>query len=349
MKVLVAGLGGIGQRHIRNLRSSLGEGVEITGFDLRNDVPVLTDQLQVEVGSSLERKYNMRIFQDLGLALACKPHSVFVCNPTSAHLQVALRAAQEGCNLFIEKPLSHSLEHVDELITLVERDGLKTAVGFQMRFHPCLLRLHELVQERKVGRILSVRAEVGEYLPGWHTYEDYRHLYASRQELGGGVILTQIHEFDYLYWLFGLPRRVYALGGHLSSLEVDVEDTTEILMDYEMDGCSIPVSLHQDFLQLPQRRICEVIGDNGKILVDLAGLGVELTDGEGKQVESNNYTGFQRNQMFLEELSHFLSTRQELPASLVGVREASFSLRMAMAAKESITSGKVIEFARELA
>jgi predicted dehydrogenase len=235
------------------------------------------------------------------------------------------------------------------LISLVERDGLKTAVGYQMRFHPCLLRLHELVQERKVGQILSVRAEVGEYLPGWHTYEDYRQLYASKQELGGGVVLTQIHEFDYLYWMFGLPRRIYALGGHLSSLDIDVEDTAEILMDFEMDGCLVPISLHQDYLQLPPRRTCEVIGDNGKIQVDLAGLVVEFFDRKGKQVESNNYTGFQRNQMFLDELSYFLSSRQELPASLVGVREASYSLRMAIAAKESITSGKVIEFARELA
>ena len=100
-----------------------------------------------------------------------------------------------------------------------------------MRFHPCLQRLHELVQEKKVGRILSVRAEIGEYLPGWHTYEDYRQMYASRQDLGGGVILSQIHELDYLYWLFGLPRSVYALGGHLSRLEIDVEDTADILME----------------------------------------------------------------------------------------------------------------------
>jgi predicted dehydrogenase len=62
-----------------------------------------------------------------------------------------------------------------------------------MRFHPCLQRLHELVLEKKVGQILSVRAEVGEYLPGWHTYEDYRQGYAARQDLGGGVILSQIH------------------------------------------------------------------------------------------------------------------------------------------------------------
>jgi len=364
MKILIAGLGGIGQRHIRNLRMLLGVDVEISVYDIRRDIPVLTDQLQVEADSNLEQKYNLRIFLDLEPALARKPDAVFVCNPTSLHVPTALRAAQAGCALFIEKPLSHNFEQVDELIRLVKSRNLKTAVGYQMRFHPCLQRLHALVHERKVGRILSVRAEVGEYLPGWHSYEDYRQMYASRQDLGGGVILSQIHEMDYLYWLFGLPQRVYALGGHLSSLEVDVEDTAETLMDYEMDGRSVPVSVHQDYLQRPPRRTCDVIGDNGKILVNLAALSVDVFDGEGKQVEATSYAGFQRNQMFTDELKYFLANLRGSPGSseavpvlardtgqgttgpLVSVREAAHSLRMALAAKESLMTGKVVNLTR---
>ncbi len=98
---------------------------------------------------------------------------------------------------------------MDELVRLVENNNLQAVIGYQMRFHPCVKRLAELVREKTVGRTLSVRAEIGEYMPGWHTYEDYRQMYASRQDLGGGVILSQIHEFDYLYWLFGLPRSIY--------------------------------------------------------------------------------------------------------------------------------------------
>ena len=59
---------------------------------------------------------------------------------------------------------------------------------------------------------MAVRIEIGEYLPGWHTYEDYRRMYASRADLGGGVVLSQIHELDYVYWLFGMPKRVFAWG-----------------------------------------------------------------------------------------------------------------------------------------
>jgi predicted dehydrogenase len=346
MKILISGLGGIGQRHLRNLRTLLGVEAEISGVDLRRNIPVLTDQLQVEAGTTLEEKYDLHIYPDLESALAWMPDVVFVCNPTSLHVPTALRAAQAGCHLFIEKPLSNNLEQVEELIGLVESRGLTAVVGYQMRFQPCLQCLYALVQEKKVGRILSVRAEIGEYLPGWHSYEDYRQMYASRQDLGGGVILSQIHEMDYLYWLFGLPRRVYALGGHLSSLEVDVEDTAEILMDYEMDGRSVPVSLHEDYLQRPPRRICEVIGDQGKILVNLAALSVEVFDGEGRQVESVSHAGFQRNQMFLDELNHFLSSLQGKPKPLVSVREAAHSLCMALAAKESLVTGKVVDLTR---
>jgi len=154
------------------------------------------------------------------------------------------------------------------------------------------------------------------------------------------------------------------LGGHLSSLELDVEDTAEILMDYEMDGRSVPVSLHQDYLQRPSRRTCDIIGDHGKILVNLVALSVDVFDGEGKQVEANSYAGFQRNQMFMDELKYFFAglrespgsrvvvpvpgrgTGQGTPAPLVSVREAAYSLRMALAAKESLATGKVIELMR---
>jgi predicted dehydrogenase len=324
----------------------LGNEAEIIAHDLRPNPPVLTDQLQIEQGSSLEEKYNLRIFLGLEQALAQKPDVVFVCNPSSLHVPAAIRAAQEGCHIFIEKPLSNNLEQVDELISLVESRGLKAVIGYQMRFHPCLQRLHTLVQEKRVGRILSVRAEVGEYMPGWHTYEDYRQMYASRRDLGGGVILSQIHELDYLYWLFGLPRSIYTLGGHLSSLEIDVEDTADTLMDCVMDGHPLPVTLHQDYLQRPLSRFCEVFGEAGKIRVDIRALKVDVFDGQGSQVEASSYEGFQRNQLFLDELKGFLECLQGKKTPLVDLHAGLQSLRMALAAKESLAKGQVVNLTR---
>jgi predicted dehydrogenase len=132
-----------------------------------------------------------------------------------------------------------------------------------------------------------------------------------------------------------------------------VEDTADILMNFAVEGQPVPISLHEDYLQRPPRRTCEVIGDQGKILVNLAALSVEVIDGEGKQVEASSYSGFQRNQMFLDELNHFL--KLTLPVGeagvkkacpLVSVREAAYSLRMALAAKESLMTGKVVNLSR---
>ena len=113
-------------------------------------------------------------------------------------------------------------------------------VGYQLRFHPCLHKLAEIVHSGILGNLLAVRATIGEYLPAFHPFEDYRQMYASRADLGGGVVLSQIHEFDFLYSLFGLPNRIYAMGGHWSELEIDVEDTASILMECSLTAGRFP-------------------------------------------------------------------------------------------------------------
>lgn len=345
MKVLVVGLGSIGQRHVRNLRALLGSEVEIIAYRTRGLRHVLTDSLEIEAESDVEEKYRVRAYGDLDQAIAQGPDAVFVCNPNSLHIPVSLAAAKAGCHLFVEKPLSHSYDGVEELILLVEEQGLIAFVGYQMRFHPCLQHLHSLLRRQAIGRVVAVRVEIGEYLPGWHTYEDYRQSYASRRELGGGVILSQIHELDYIYWLFGLPRCVFALGGHLSGLEIDVEDTASILMQCVVGGQPVPVHLHQDYVQRPRSRTCQVIGDAGKILIDLHGLIVQVFDGGGQLVERHLFEGFQRNQLFLDELKHFLACLNGDQTPMVTVRDGAQSLRMALATKESLATGHVVKLA----
>jgi predicted dehydrogenase len=343
MKVLIAGLGGIGQRHVRNLRALLGSEVEIIAYRVRKMAPLLTEQFHIVSGSGVEEEYSIRTYEDLDQAMAQEPEVVFICNPTSLHLPVALIAARAGCHLFLEKPLSHNYEGIEELIALVERKRLVALLGYQMRFHPCLQSLRSLLQQRLIGHVLAVRVEVGEYLPGWHPYEEYRQMYASRSELGGGVILSQIHELDYIYWLFGFPRRIFALGGHLSSLEIDVEDTASILMDCVVGGKPVPIHVHQDYVQRPPSRTCQVIGDDGKILLDFHALTLQVFGSRGELTESHSFDSFQRNELFMDELKHFLNCLDGKEAPVVTVRDGAQSLRMALAAKESLQTGRVVE------
>ena len=337
MRALFIGLGGIGQRHLRNLRTLVGEDLQVAAYRTRRQQIVLTDQLQVSESESLEEKYGVMSFADLDEALAWGPDAAFICNPSNLHLPCAIKAAEAGCHLLIEKPLSHDLEGTEELAALLEAKEKVGLVAYQLRFHPLIKSVREILENKSLGRIISVSAEVGEYLPGWHPYEDYRQMYASRSDLGGGVILSQIHEMDYLYSFFGLPKRLFALGGHLSSLEIDVEDTASILMEFSVDGRDIPVHLHQDYVQRPPSRGLRIIGDEGKLEVDFRALTLQQYKA-GELVLSEVHPDFPRNQLFLDEMNHFLACTRGEEKPLVTVRDGAQSLRMALAAKESLRS-----------
>ena len=146
--------------------------------------------------------------------------------------------------------------------------------------------------------------------------------------------------------MFGRPTRVFALGGHLSRLEIDVEDTASILMDCAMDGRTVPVHVHQDYVQRPASRTCQVIGDAGKILMDLRESSVRLFGPEGEAIPLDPIPPFERNQLFLDEMSHFLACVSGEQTPVVTVENAAFSLRVALAAQQSIATGQVVEVAR---
>ena len=339
----MVGLGSIGQRHVRNLRTLLGNSVGISATRKRGLSHVLSDSMGVVPGENVENKYNIKCLENIETALEDEPQAVFVTNPSSLHVPIALAAARRGCHLFVEKPLSHTYDSVEDLIALAEGQNLITLVGYQMRFHPCLQHLHAALQRRQIGRILAVRVEIGEYLPEWHPYEDYRTSYASQHALGGGVLLTQIHELDYIYWLFGPPRKVFALGGKLSSLDVDVEDVMSILLECVVDGVPVPVQIHQDYVQRPPARTCQIIGDRGKILVDLLGCSIQIFNATGNIAESRTFSDFQKNQLFLDELKHFLACLNGQETPQVTLREGAQSLRVALAARRSLETGQVVE------
>jgi predicted dehydrogenase len=343
MKVLFVGLGGIGQRHLRNLRAILGISLEVHAYRVRGLPQALTEQLEIEPDTDLETKYAVRVHHDLDSALEQRPAAVFVCNPSSLHVPAAMAAAEAGCHLFVEKPLSHSLAGVEALIQAVQRQGLVALVGYQLRFHPCLQAVHRQVSQGLIGQPLSAHAQVGEYLPGWHRYEDYRQMYASRADLGGGVILSQIHEMDYLYWMFGLPHRIFTLGGHLSSLEIDVEDVACSVLDCEVNGRKVPVLLHQDYLQRPPARGCTIVGEEGKIVMSLSELKVDRYDSQGRLAQHQSFEGFARNELFLAELRHFLDCIGGHATPLISLRDGAQSLRMALAAKDSLKTGQIVD------
>jgi len=292
MKFLIAGLGSIGRRHFRNL-IALGEKDILL---LRTRKATLPDDelagypVETDIHEALKKH---------------KPDAVLVANPTALHLDIAIPAAQAGCAILLEKPISHSMERLDELQSAVTKNGAKILVALQFRYHPGLLRAKKLIVDGEIGRVVSAHIHVGEYLPAWHPWEDYRQGYAARADLGGGVVLTQCHSLDYLPWLVGEVKSVWGMMDKVSDLEVDVDDTAKIGLRFVSNAMG---SLHLDYNQQPPSHHLEVIGTKGSIQMDFSDGAVRIYKAEKKEWESYPLpAGWERNVMFMEEMKHFLA------------------------------------------
>jgi predicted dehydrogenase len=206
MKFLIAGYGSIGRRHMRNLLA-LGERDIVLYRSHRSTLPD-------------EELAGFQVETDLQKALEASPQAVIIANPTAIHLDVAIPAAERGCHILLEKPVSHNLERLPELKAALKRGGGRVLVGFQFRFHPCIVKAAALLKDGAIGKPLSAHAHYGDYMPGWHPWEDYRKSYSARDELGGGVALTLCHPLDYLRWLMGEVSSVWAFTGKISDMEI---------------------------------------------------------------------------------------------------------------------------------
>lgn len=341
VKILMIGLGSIGQRHLRNLAAHFGKEVEFIAYRVRGLHRTFTDSMEIRDGVSLEEEFSIRSYANLDEALAQKPEIAYVTNITSQHIPCALKAVRAGCDVFLEKPVSFDLTGVRELLTAAKENGRIVFVGFQNRFHPCLLRMREILQSGTLGPIISARSEIGERLTTMHRYENYADTYMARKDQGGGVVMNQqIHELDYLQWIFGEPESVAAFCGTNSGLQLSVEDYCESIFWMNGPLGSFPVSAHADFFQYPPRRYCQVICEDGWIKADL--LSAELTVAQGDRLHHEDFPGFQRNQLFVEEMEAFLTCVQSRKQETMTLEEGIISLRMAVAEKNAAEWKRIV-------
>lgn len=338
--ILMIGLGSIGQRHVRNLKRLLGDQCEISAYRVRRLQQTFSDTMQIRDGVNLETEYHIKVYTDLKEALYPeqeqeKPDLVFITNITSKHMECALAAAEAGCNIFLEKPVSDSMDGVERLMRLKEEKKIRIFMGYQNRYHVCIKKLREYLKEDVLGQLVSVDAAFCERLITMHTYEDYSTTYMARKEMGGGPILNlQIHDLDYLQWLFGMPESVYAISGKHSGLKIDVEDHAVVSYVTDYRGNPLTVTSRTDFLQYPPVHTCRVVGEKGRIELDFNRAAVTLILEDGKP-EVSEYPDFARNDMFLQELQDCLHCIQEDTPEKIPLSEGVKGLKIALAAKES--------------
>lgn len=314
----VLGCGSIGQRHIRNLRAA---GVRnIIAFDP-------SESRRAEVESA----FGIVAPPSIEAAIAAAPQVALICSPTAFHSDHSLEFARAGCDLFIEKPVSDRLEGLETLEREVADRHLSTLVGCNFRFHPGLIKAKELVVSGQLGRLVSLRAEFGSYLPDWHPWEDYRNSYSSRKALGGGIVLDRIHEIDYVRWLAGEDIvAVSAMTGKLSGLEIDVEDTAEILLRFRS---GVIGSVHVDYVRRTYDCKMEITGDAGSVVWSFPDKSVRWYLAAERVWHQLEWPAWETNLMYVEQLEHFLRVLNGIEPSMQDVAAGRAVLSAALAAK----------------
>ena len=328
MRFVILGAGFVGQRHLHNILS------------LGHKVVAVCDPSRTKLEEVKASVPGILLTQEEGEVLGQHVDAALICSPTALHVRQARDAIEKGLHVFVEKPLSHTLESTETLIAAATVSGRVVLVGCNLRFFPSLQLVKRLVDEGRIGRPLAARAQCGYYLPFWHPDSDYRNGYSARQASGGGVILDSIHEFDYLRWLLGEVTEVFCYAGKTSNLEIDTEDNADILLRF---SSGVVANVHLDYLQRTYRRSCELIGEEGVIVWDYITQTVRLYEKIDRRVEVFlENINVERNQMFIEEMKHFIACIQGEEKPALDAAEGREVLRIALAAKTSAVEGRVV-------
>ena len=320
-RILIVGFGSIGRRHLENFLQL--KNVKLIVYTKRTDLDSFKEQ-------------GVKISNSLTECLKENPNIGIITNETSLHVPITIKLAQNGLDLFIEKPLSNSLKDVEKLRAIVKKKKLITQMGCHLRFHPCIKKIKSLIEQEKIGRIISAQVQSCSYLPDYHKWEDYRRSYASRKELGGGVILTQIHEIDYMYWFFQEVENVVSMSGKLSDLDVTVEDYAASLLKFKN---KVVGEIHLDYFQRPNFKSCKIRGTKGEIYWDSDNNDVNIYNIKKNKWEAKFETGFSNNidtySSYLEEIKHFMRCVKKRKETINNLEQGIATLKIALAIKKA--------------
>ena len=189
-----------------------------------------------------------------------------ISNPTSLHLDAIDRLLSHVRGVFVEKPLAAALEGVEGLLRRIEQSKTVSFVGYNLEFHPAVIAMRNLLAGGELGDPLILQCQVGQWLPDWHPYEDYRSAYYARADLGGGVIRTLSHEIHLAQQLLGNFTSVCGMFPPHESLPLEVDVIADLMSRHASGAVS---QIHLDYLQRPTHRCGTIACTAGWIHYDL--------------------------------------------------------------------------------
>jgi len=309
MKILFLGLGSIGQRHARLLIK--GGGHELFALRTnRSDAP--QPDFPIQVLSTWEQVDTI------------KPQLAFVTNPTSMHISTAIECAKRGMDLFMEKPIDAHDEGLDQLLDLIKEKHLTSYVAYCLRFHPVIQYLKEALHKEQACHL---QIEAASFLPTWRPGRDYKKIYSSRKELGGGVVFDLSHEIDYVDFLLGPIIQIEGHCARLGDVTVDAEDCA----DMHISAAHGFANAHLSFLSHISKRRITVYQASQSIVADLINNTVLVY--KNNTIVETLSLGIERDVLYQRQLDFFLANIDN-PEMMNNLQEAAGLFRKICQFKE---------------
>ena len=335
-KILFIGLGGAGQRHLRILYDLLPNSTQFFAFRSKSTTPLLNADFTVNSKSTLKKEYNLTELDSIESAFSNKPDLTVISTPSSLHVEYMMKAIKSGSAIFVEKPWSNDLNHFSEFRDLIINKKKAFNISFQRRYDSKISKANKLIKNGKIGKPISASFNVFSNVPFWHPYEDWKKLYAVNAKMGGGVLLTEIHEIDLVCWFFGVPKEVFCAGGNRSEEKLDIEDTVQITLMYK--DFSVQITLC--FMHKKQSRNFHIAGSSGDITWDGSSNKLTFSSFDDKNNSFTDNEPTTNDDMFYNQARKFINDWSTKDTEL-SLNSASSSLAIVAAAKKSIISRQI--------
>jgi predicted dehydrogenase len=320
MHVLLIGSGSIGVRHLNSLKV-LGGPLHVTLLRRKNPSNDLSNAIDADVVFSLSQ------------AIQSRPDCAVIATPSSLHIESLPELLTAGIPVYIEKPIVASWEDLRKIrscLATLSKIPI-TLSGCNLRFLTSLRILRTSLLRGVIGRVVRVGLQSGQWLPDWRPAQDYRLAYSAKSSLGGGVILDLIHEIDIARWLFGEFTDVKALAGRFSSLDIDTEDTAQILLGRK-EGPLISISL--DYVSRLPVRCYDIVGEEGTLRWDLGTRTIGHISHHGQKLVECESGDFDISATYLRAMREFFESVQSGRPTSQDIYDGLQSVELALRARK---------------
>lgn len=321
VRVLVCGLGSIGQRHVENI-ATLGA------------LP-LAWRARSQQAEEARQRLKIPVYTDIQQAMK-ECDAVVVATATDQHMPVAIAAAQQGKPIFVEKPISHNLDNIDKFVELAK--NLVVEVGCQLRAHPALRELASYLATGEAGNILTYQFAVGQRLDTWRKQTDYRKCYSANIDRGGGALMDLIHEIDLACWFAGPTEQVFCRQSNTGLFEIQGDDISNLILSHHNGAVG---QVQMDMISPNYRRHFELVTNRAIFYWNDSDGTVYCHDANKKQALFRPPADLTRNSLFLDHMSHFLARiNQAEEAALCTLDQSVSVLKTVLSARQSHLSNR---------